>query len=207
MFLFPLVAIPLYTLFFANLYGLKSDDWKRLGILFLKGFCTAMPAYLLLYLVSRATAINYKPWALYFQLLLTKHLLPFGMAVAGFYFFHLLSRLDKIRLIDVFSFFTGFYTLAACYGLVLESSRYDVYLLFVLPVLHMAVIHLSSFLIEKNYYSYGIFRIGLTTALITLPFVMALVSYCCSYSRFGLAFPITLALMAVGILVWQFYRE
>ncbi len=207
MVLFHFAAIPLFLLVLSGIYGSKNTDFKKLGIFFLKGGVTFIPAFLL-YIVCRSIiSLSYRPFLLYLYGFFLDHCLYFIVVLIGFLLGYGLSNLQRVDFLEVSFFYSGFYALASIQTILLNWGAYDAYLLFYLPLLRIGIVLLASLFLVNIVYSYGWSRAGYIFGLIALPFAAACVTYLHETHRSLLSLLMTITYVVVSLIIRYSVKE
>ncbi len=205
--LFHLAAIPLFLLTLSGIYASKDTDFKKLVVLSLKGAGVFIPAFLIYLLCRGAFGHSYRPFPLYFSGFFLDHALYFVAVLLGFLASYALSNLQRIDFLEISFFYAGFYTLASVQAVLLNWGAYDIYLLFLLPLLRIGVLLLSSLFFVNTVYAYGWSRAGYLSGFAALPIATACVTYLHETHRSILAIFVTIAFVSISFAIRYIVKE
>ncbi len=207
--LFAILGILLFTLIVLFFYNqgrnpggsLASILQRNPSEIFFKGMLHFVPVLILLLFFKRAVPLSFKPFNFYLFYTVRDHLLPFLIALAGCFFF-----LRKKDFLELLFFLSGFYSLQALTGVIMNYGHYEMYILFLLPAIRMSVMLYFVLLFLRYLEWYGIVKIIFLFVLFLIPFAGGAITYL--YMRFftGTAFLLA-ALFLSGSLIFLLIEQ
>lgn len=206
MVLFPLFSLPLATLALISFSGYQADERKKLIFRMVKGIVLALPALLLMIVIRNLWTVSYRPGPHFFYLLITENCFPFVIPITGILIWDGPDNLQKTSLLEYLITLTGFHFVLTCYELIIRFGQYDPFTIFLHPVLRLIFIIYMAFLAVKWAFSYGIFRIGLSLALLALPFAITIITYLYFRSHGFVSFLLGGIILAGGVAFWAVFR-
>jgi hypothetical protein len=169
--LFAILGMPCLTVFllFANgsaLAGNKPSVRRGAPVVeFIKGFFYAVPCLVVILLVNRYVPLSYRSFPLYLRFLFTDHLLP--VVFLGSLYFLVYTGKGYGALL---AFGGGFYTLVGIVGIFSHYGQFELYHLFLLPVIRMAGLLFLTILFLRYQEWYGWVRVLFLVLLVAVPF-------------------------------------
>jgi hypothetical protein len=178
MVIFSLGAVPITALLVSIL--LKRDQWfdHDLWGSFRRGILVFVPAAVLYFIIPTGVPPYLKPGALFLFYWLHDYLLFQGIAIIVFLlFFGFSGDGDEI---SVFLFFAGFYTLAGVVDTIDYFGSYNLYVLFLLPVLRIGLLFATTLLLKLMLDAFQFLKVPFligAPALSCIPGIIALLFY------------------------------
>ena len=175
MILFTLTAVPLFTLLIAALYQLGSRGAAagfNLPAAFFKGLLFCLPALFVMLLVNRIIPLSYRPLRHYLFYTLQDHLLPYLLLLilcAG-----LARQGSTLQLVFISG---GFYTLIALSEVIFHRGWWDIYGLFLLPVIRMSSLLYLVLLLVRYREWYGAYKVLFAVLILLVPLFGGLLAY------------------------------
>ncbi len=175
MILFTLAAAPLFTLLIAALYQLQHRGEAsvfKLPAAFFKGLLLCLPALLIMLLVNRIIPLSYRPFRHYLFYTLQDHLLPYLLLLifcVGF------ARKDStLQLVFISG---GFYTLLSLSEVIFHGGWWDIYGLFLIPVIRMSSLLYLVLLFVRYREWYGAYQILFAVLILLVPLFGGLLAF------------------------------
>lgn len=178
MVVFSLGAVPITALLVSVL--LKRDQWfdHDLWGNFRRGILVFVPAAVLYFIIPAGVPPFLNPGALFLFYWLHDYVLFHGIAMIAFLlFFGFSGDGDEI---SVFLFFAGFYTLAGVVDTIDYFGSYNLYVLFLLPVLRIGLLFATTLLLTLMLDAFQFFKAPFLVgalALSCVPGITALLFY------------------------------
>ena len=196
MVLFLLFSIPVFYILFSIFIQYEGKGFSFHFTVCIKGIIWFFPSLLLFLIILGFFQISYKPFNYYFYYFLKDHFLFCGLAIGGYFIFHGLTHSHQIRIpvLNLFSYFSGFFFLVALKDFFTYIGEYDFYLLFILPLLRLFTIIIISFLLDKFIEALGSEKILFGVLLLLIPVSAGFVSFFYNLNMTLLAFLLSLAL-------------
>ena len=177
MVLFLLFLIPLSVALLIVHYNREGEKIVVPVIPFFWGMLIFLPSLLLQSIVSGFLEPSYTAWGLYLHTLVKEHFLFLGFAVGGAVLLRqsLFMPVKQSSLYTTLAFFGGYYSALNVYAYLERITHLDFYALFLLPALTLATVVLAALLLVQFAGFYGVAKYASLTALISLPFLAAVV--------------------------------
>jgi hypothetical protein len=176
--LFAILGVPCLTVFLL-LAERKTAPVGRIParreapvVEFIKGFFYAVPCLVVMFLVRRYVHLSYRSFSLYLMFLFTDHLIP--VLFLGVLYFLAYTQRGYGSLLP---FGGGFYTLVGIVEVFTHYGQFEIYHLFLLPVMHMAqLLFLTIFFLRFQEW-YGVIRVLFLILLVAVPLLSGAVTY------------------------------
>ncbi|HEY9593580.1 MAG TPA: hypothetical protein VHE79_03825 [Spirochaetia bacterium] len=154
MVLFLLASLPLFFVMVVLLPWDGKHVPKTLGSVstFLKGLILFFPGYLVILILRKIFGFSYDGFLYYLSLLLSDHLAPLVVALAGFLLLQRSLRItgtDESIFLAVFSFLCGFLSLVNLTDILRAWGSWGAYDLFLLPLMRIAAVLLLSLAAQR----------------------------------------------------------
>jgi hypothetical protein len=170
--------IPVFFIFWVSLFPeIKIRD--RVIPAFIKGILVSLPAFALFWLLQEFYSITYDPTGIFVYHLIHDVLFQIGIAlILYFSFFRCGPRCTVVeKQVHLFSFCSGFYLIFSIMDLLFYAGFYDFYLLFILPVIKVALIFIIPSLIVISIEERSYFKLLYMFLSVVLPIGLAFCGY------------------------------
>ncbi len=194
--IFAVIALPVCLLgVVAGLFR-ESLSWKRLLVPFGAGMLGFLPAYLVYRILDGLVPDRYEPGYLYLDALISEVLvLPLlGLLLYGLFFGWPRDGVQTAdRFVEAYGFLSGLFSLVMVAEVVRNASYLSAYLLFLEPLLYIAVSALLPLLVLSALDTYGYRVVLFVAGAVVLPGILATVGF-----LFRLNHPVAAAAIAAG---------
>lgn len=139
---------------------------------FIKGFFYAVPCLVVMFLVRRYVPLSYRGFPLYLLFLFTDHLIPV-VFLAVLY----LIAFSRKTYGSLLPFGGGFYTLVGIVESFTNYGQFELYHLFLLPLVRMAGLLFLTIFFLRFVEWYGLVRVLYLVLLVAVPFLSGAITY------------------------------
>ncbi|MBN1698387.1 MAG: hypothetical protein JW881_12805 [Spirochaetales bacterium] len=176
---------------------------------FFKGAVWFFPSLLITLFFQQKHPGSYKAFFLYIHFFLKDHFCYTGAGLLGYMVFQKfrLPRTSKSSMPNLFSFFSGFYSLVAIQYFFMYYGDYDFYLLFILPFMWLSTILLLSFLTDKFFDAFRTTKILYGSLLFFLLVALGFITCFYMANLVLLSFILSLVLFAGSCATYYFLRD
>jgi len=150
MVLFLLGSVPLFYGFLMSLILPPRRYGRELWFWFFRGILTFIPAYLLFLLLRKIVPLVFTPLGIYGYYFYHDAFLFGLLSVAGYVLIAVYFPRSGDRSVgEVLSYLSGFFTCVAAADFVRHYGEFDLYLMFLLPVLRLSTILVFAILLPR----------------------------------------------------------
>ncbi len=207
--LFLLLALPLFSLSITTYYNRDRFAITLPLLTFLKGIICFFIA-LLFYLIIRSFfPVSYTAGGLFLYRLVNDHLLYLILSLGGLFLFKGIPDAynQKENIFETFVFLSGFYTMVAFVDFVENFNKFDIFILFFLPLLRIstilcATIFLVQFINDSTY-----LRFAFLAGLILLPFIITFTTIFFLHKLIFIALASVLILFAASVFLFYILKD
>lgn len=211
MFIFLLSTFPIYVFFLLHLERERSTwvdflTFKEHGLPFIRGVISIIPAILFLFIFKSIFNETFNPAGFYFYYLFEDHFI-YITVLTGFYilFVHFFDADDSFLSYSLFS--CGFFTVISIITVIQHYNHFDAYYLFLLPILWLVMIFISSCVITRIISSDGLLKILLFLILAVIPFILGAVTYMYKNNLIFLSFSVGIILLISSFFIMIRFKE
>jgi hypothetical protein len=207
--LFLLLALPLFSLGVTTYYNRDRFAITLPLMTFLKGIICFFIA-LLFYLIIRSFfPLSYTAGGLYVFHLVNDHLLYFILALGGLFLFKGIPDAynQKENVFESFVFLSGFYSMVAFMDFVENLGKYDIFILFFLPLLRISTILCGTIFLVQFINDTTYLRFGFLAGLIFLPFVLTFTTIFFLHKLIFIALACVVLLFAASVFLFYIFKD
>ena len=207
--LFLLFFIPLSFVLYIFYQRQKGAEAAVLGLHFLWGILSFIPAMVLFLMGRGFGALNYTAVAFYFYYFFYEHFLWLALAIILFMLVKrfILKELEDCPFPLNFAYGCGFYTAVAVFVCLDHINHFNFYLLFLYPLLALATVCGLACFLNLFFHSYGLLRWLSLGAIAILPFLLNLATVLAWRNLWFWSILTTLLLFAGAVVVFFLVGE
>ena len=207
MFIFLLLTFPVFIFFLLHLERERSTwvdfiTFKDHGVPFVRGLLASLPALIVLFIFRTIFNETFNPAGLFFYYLFSDHFIYIAV-LSGIYLFfvHFFDGDDSYLSYSVFA--GGFFTVVSIISVIQYYNQFDSYQLFLLPLLRLSAVFLTSCIVTRILSSDGLIKILLFSGVAAVPVGLGVITYLYknNYIFFSLAAGILLFAASFFIMV------
>jgi hypothetical protein len=171
MIFFLFASIPLTFLFLVSCCHADALGRRGFWIPVVQGVFTYLPAVLLFLIFRGSSEAVYTTARLYFFHFYHDYFLWLLLGTLGYFLIHGFPRYTDEGGLDLFGFFTGFFTAVNLFELIFRTGNFTPYTLFLLPLSRISLVILATMLITKGFsfdgfQQWALFGAAVLTALL-----------------------------------------
>ncbi|RKX78658.1 MAG: hypothetical protein DRP87_05690 [Spirochaetes bacterium] len=176
--IFAIFALPLFFLSILSFLPREEISRDELWIKYFRGLIVVSPLVVVLLFLKRELPATFPHARIYLFHLFFDHALFFFFAIIGYFitFSIIFTSNSNHSTVGVLSYMSGFYTLISPAELLIYYGKYNIYILFLIPFLRIALILYVSVTAGKAFYVEGWGRYLLFLSVIIFPAITAAVS-------------------------------
>jgi hypothetical protein len=174
-----------------------------------KGAIWFVPALFVLSIIQNVFKVSYKPIEHFFYYFYRDHFLYALLGVVGYIVFYEINvtMRKKHSFLTPVTFLCGYYTLVSINDFLVYVGEFDVYLLFLLPLVRIATIIALALLIERFIDEVSNMKIVYGSLMAGVPIASGFVSFTYMINLDILAFIIAISLVAGSCGLYYLWKE
>jgi hypothetical protein len=164
----------------------------------IKGILWFFPSLFVFRIIAGFFSISFQPFNYYLYFLCRDHLLFCALGIAGYFLFYRFEHPHDVQdtFLNILTFFAGFFLFVSIADFFTHYGEYNIYFLFILPLLRLFTILVISLLLNKFIEGLGLERIVIGLLLFLVPVCGALISFVYNLNLGLLAFFLSIGLFA-----------
>ncbi len=207
--LFLLLAVPLFSLGITTYYYRDRFAITLPLLTYLKGIICFFIALIFYFIIKSFFPVSYTTGGLYLQHLVSDHLLYLILALGGLFLFKGIPDAynQQENIFESFIFLSGFYSLVAFIDLAENIGKFDLFILFLLPLLRISTIVYATIFLVQFINDTSYLRFAFLAGLILLPFIITFTTVFFVTKLIFLAVFSTVLILAASIFLFYVCKD
>ena len=209
MLMFSFLAVPIFSFFSFRLHAMGKKKVTLQISPFFKGILWFVISLIALIIFYNPTPASFSWISLFLFYFLNEHLLFIVAGLAGYFLFHgfYYNYKKDDKFVQSLFFLTGFYIGVSIQYFIRYYPDLDIYILFILPLLHCTTVLLVSLFIDKIFNAYGRDKILYWAMILLVPVVLSLLSMLFAYNFIFLSFILSFLLAGGSFFIYYVVRD